>query len=326
MTDPDARPDLRPPIPITVFGGFLGAGKTTLINGLIGGEVIDRRLAVVVNDFGAIDIDGRLIAAVHDDVVTLTNGCICCSIRDGVATTVLKLAERPTPPEHVIVEASGVSEPGALAEVFLELQRAGFVRVDGLVTAVDTDAFAPDDPEIGRLTRAQVSQADLLVMTKLDIATAERAETVSARIRSLNPHARILAASALVPTVLLGLRDEEGPRDSEGDTAQPPETLAHPPHLKTGHVRVDAPVAYRPLFDALKALPAAVYRAKGWLNLLERPGDKIVVHVVGRRIHVRTIGRWQDGETARTELVFIGAEKGWDPEDVERAVSATVAE
>ncbi len=318
------RPDLRPPLPLTVFGGFLGAGKTTLINALIT-ELADRRLAVVVNDFGSIDVDGRLIAAVHDDVVTLTNGCICCTMRDGVGTTVLRLAERAEPPEHVLIEASGASEPGALAEVFIELQRAGFVRVDGLVTAIDADGFAPDDPDVGRLTRAQVAQGDLLVLTKLDLVDTTRADEVRSRLRVLNPHARVVDAADCTPNVLLGLRDAD-----VFDSARPQRLTPVPAstQFRTGHLRIDEPVSFRPLFDALKALPIPVFRAKGWLNLAERPGDKIVVHVVGRRIHVRTEGQWGDtpDDIPRTELVLIGAARGWDPATVTAELTAAARE
>ena len=310
MTSDSSRPDLRPPLPLTVIGGFLGAGKTTLINRLLTRDgpqfADDRKLAVVVNDFGAIDVDGRLIAAVHDDVVTLTNGCICCTIRDGVAHTVLRLAERSDRPDHVLIEASGTSEPGALAEVFIEMQKAGFVRLDGLVSVVDADAFDPDDPAQGRLARAQVAQADLLILTKQDLASADRIAEVKAKIRTLNPNARII--EQVEPSLLLGLRDKAV------NSAETSGTAAHH-HFHTAHLRIDEPVSFRDFLPRLTSLPTAIYRAKGWLNLKERPGDKILVHVVGRRIHIRTIGPWADQatDTPRTELVFIGATEGWDP-------------
>lgn len=316
------RPDLRPPLPLTVVGGFLGAGKTTLLNEMLSGPV-DRRLAVVVNDFGSIDIDGKLIAAVHDDVVSLTNGCICCSIRDGVANTVLRLAERPTPPEHVVIEASGASEPGALAEVFIEMQRAGFVRLDGLVTAVNADDWdpGPDDSknrtDPHRLARAQVQQADLLVLTKLDIADAATADDIREKIHAINPNARIIDKSDCTPDVLLGLRAAIRPTDGR--------LLAAHHHFQSGHVRLDDPVSFKVFLPLLTRLPAGVIRAKGWLSLIERPGDKILVHVVGRRIHVRTVGPWND-EPPHTELVFIGTQKGWSPQTLSDELAKAVGQ
>ncbi len=318
------RPDLLPPIPVTVLGGFLGAGKTTIVNDLLR-ALADRRVAVVVNDFGEIDIDGGLIAAVHDDVMTLTNGCICCSIRDSVASTVMRLAERSDRPDHVVIEASGASEPGALAETFIELERVGYMRVDGLVSVIDADAFDPDDPHFGPLTRAQVKQADLLVMMKLDLVDEARAEQVRAAVRRLHPDARIVDRADVSTEILLGLRDDALPRiagDQGIDEAPRPAAAT----FRTGHLRIDRPVSFRTVLPALGRLPAAVVRAKGWLNLLERPGDRIAVHVVGRRVHVRTIDRWADhpNETPRTELVFIGARDGWDPTELTEALRSTV--
>ena len=320
MTTPSSdRPDLRPPMPVTVIGGFLGAGKTTLLNALLT-DLADRRLAVVVNDFGAIDIDGALISTVHDDVVTLSNGCICCTMRQGVGTTVLQLAERENPPEHVVIEASGASEPGALAEVFHELTRAGFVRLDGLVTVVDADAFDTEDPRQGRLARAQVAQADLLVLSKLDLVSAERADDVGQRITAINPHARVVEKNECTPDVLLGLRDEDIFVAAASDEVLAPAVE----QFQSAHLRINPPVPFKPLFDALKTMPNGVYRAKGWLNLKERSGDKILIHVVGRRIHVRTIGPWGD-EPPRTEMVFIGAPSGWTPDSLTDALRAAAA-
>lgn len=322
MTLGSHRPDLRPPLPITVVSGFLGAGKTTLINRLLEAPK-GRRLAVVVNDFGAINVDARLVAAVHDDVVSLTNGCICCTIRDGVGATVLRLAERSVPPEHVIIEASGISEPGALAEVFVELQRPGFVRLAGLVTVVDADGLDVNDPHQGPLARAQVMQADLLVLTKLDLAAPDRVEHVRTTIRALNPRARIVAGTDGLELVLLGLTDADGlkvdPKAIEAGHRHEPS--AHP--FRTAHVRIDAPVSYRSFLPKLTDLPPAIYRVKGWLNLIERPDDEILVHVVGRRLHVRTLGRWSDGSNPppRTELVLIGTAAGWDPDAVIASLS-----
>jgi G3E family GTPase len=110
-----------PPIPVTVVAGFLGAGKTTLLNHILQAEH-DRPIGVVVNDFGAINIDAELVAEVSEGVVTLVNGCICCSIRMDLINTVMQLAHRPDRPEHIVVESSGVADPAGIIKTFLDLE------------------------------------------------------------------------------------------------------------------------------------------------------------------------------------------------------------
>ena len=103
-------------IPFTVIGGFLGAGKTTLLNRLLRGAT-GRRFAVMVNDFGALDIDGRLVAEHAGETIALANGCLCCTIGDSLVTTLLALLERSERFDHIVVEASGVADPGRIADL-----------------------------------------------------------------------------------------------------------------------------------------------------------------------------------------------------------------
>src|SRR5476649_1880617 len=121
------------PIPFTVIGGFLGAGKTTLLNRLLRGAT-GRRFAVLVNDFGALDIDGRLVAAHGGDTLALANGCLCCTIGDSLVTTLLALLERPGRFDHIVVEASGVADPGRIADIAVLEPR--LVR-DGVIVVAD---------------------------------------------------------------------------------------------------------------------------------------------------------------------------------------------
>lgn len=121
------------PIPFTVIGGFLGAGKTTLLNRLLCGAE-GRRFAVLVNDFGALDIDSRLVVAHGGDTVALANGCLCCTIGDSLVTTVLGLLERPERFDHIVVEASGVADPGRIADLAVLEPR---LSRDGVIVVVD---------------------------------------------------------------------------------------------------------------------------------------------------------------------------------------------
>src|SRR5471032_1804518 len=131
------------PIPFTVIGGFLGAGKTTLLNRLLAGTA-GRKFAVLVNDFGAIDIDGRLIKRHGGDTISLANGCVCCTIGDSLVETVMKLLDGPGRFDHIVVEASGVADPGRIADLGVldpQLTRDGVVVV---IDAVEVRARASD--------------------------------------------------------------------------------------------------------------------------------------------------------------------------------------
>src|SRR5882762_6849257 len=120
-------------IPFTVIGGFLGAGKTTLLNRLLR-QAGGRRFAVLVNDFGALDIDGGLVAEHGGDTVSLANGCLCCTIGDSLVTTLMALLERPDRFDHVVVEASGVADPGRIADLAVLEPR---LTRDGVIVVVD---------------------------------------------------------------------------------------------------------------------------------------------------------------------------------------------
>jgi G3E family GTPase len=282
-------------VPVTVVGGFLGAGKTTLVNRLI--PAIDRRVGVLVNDFGELAIDQRLIVAADDDVVALSNGCICCAMRDGVMSTVYQVLEREDPPEHLVVEASGVSDPRSLADLFIDAERVGTVRLDALIGVADAGRFDPTD----RLARAQVQAADLVVLNKIDTVDDARREEVEAAVREAAPHARVVPASyGNVPVpILLGARADQMRKlgHVHGIDASRFESWSY--------VR-DDPVSFRHILPVLKDLPRTIYRVKGTLNLEERPNKDIVVQVVGRRLWVKTLG---DTDAPRTALAFI-AERG----------------
>ena len=161
-------------LPLTVIGGFLGAGKTTLLNRLLVAPH-GRRIAVLVNDFGRIDIDAALIRSRTDDMISLSNGCACCSVAGDLTKALVVLAQREEPPEAIVLEASGLADPRGIAQVALANPA---LRLDGLLTVVDAEtlgALSESEPTRGPLM-AQLSSADLIVLNKLDLADAELIE------------------------------------------------------------------------------------------------------------------------------------------------------
>src|SRR3954471_22422984 len=155
-------------LPLTVIGGFLGAGKTTLLNRLLVAPH-GRRLAVLVNDFGRINVDASLVRSRTPDTIALTNGCACCTVSGDLTRTLLDLAQREEPPEAIVLEASGIADPRGLVQVALSNPA---LRLDGIVTVVDAETVPEDaaDAEYGALFRTQVHAAALVVLTKRDLA------------------------------------------------------------------------------------------------------------------------------------------------------------
>jgi G3E family GTPase len=190
---------------VTVLGGFLGAGKTTVLNALLAGDH-GVRLGVLVNDFGAIDVDGRLVVGVEGETMTLSNGCVCCSIRDDLLAAVHGMLARPDRPDHLVVETSGVSDPAAVARTFDGLVRAELVRLDGLVAIVDAEQVQRLEGRSKRLALHQVACADWAVLHKADLVTPAQLDAVEAWLRRKIPSVRVMRASRgqIPPALLLG--------------------------------------------------------------------------------------------------------------------------
>ena len=159
-----------PRLPLTVLAGFLGAGKTTALNGILA-RAGERSIMVLVNDFGEIDIDAELIAAHDGDMIRLANGCVCCSFGGDLFTAFNRVLDARPRPDHVVIEASGVAEPDRIADF---ARAEPDLRLDRIVTLVDAVNWADTiaEPLIATTARNQVATADLLVMTKLDLVDA----------------------------------------------------------------------------------------------------------------------------------------------------------
>src|SRR6185295_18755166 len=174
------------PIPLTVIGGYLGAGKTTLLNQLLRHNA-GRRLAVVVNDFGSINIDAALITAHDGETMSLANGCICCTLANGFLTTLTQLKARPDPPEQIIVEASGVADTLKIGQYG---HMPGF-RLDGIIVLADAETVRrrSRDRYVGRTVIRQLQGADFLILTKPDLVGDADRNAVRAWLQQAAPQA-----------------------------------------------------------------------------------------------------------------------------------------
>jgi len=298
----------RPQILLTVIGGYLGAGKTTLLNHVLR-DAGDRRLAVLVNDFGAINIDAELVASREGETLSLTNGCICCGIGGDFIAALARLRDVDDPPEQVVVEASGVAAIARHVAEDRDLARIG----DAVVVVVDADSVREraDDEHTGFSVRAQLRAADLLVVNKTDLAEPAAVAELHAWLREIaGPSTSIVdAAFGNVPTdVLLGARDtltarpQRPVRPHDDDHTQG--DRAHP-HYATWSWTGDAPLSGAGLVEAIGALPDGIVRAKGVLHLQEDAEHRYVLQLVGRRYSIEAQGPWEH-ELPSSRLVVIG--------------------
>ncbi|MFC3832747.1 MULTISPECIES: CobW family GTP-binding protein [Deinococcus] len=297
MTAPEFRSDER--IPVIVVGGFLGAGKTTLVNHLI--RSLPHRLGIIVNEFGAAGVDGSLIERLQDDVTELTAGCLCCTGRDDLLRALVTIAMREQRPDAVVVELSGVADPTPVLTTLLERSVRAAFRVTTLVAVVDARhalLTLREHPEAAR----QLAYANVVVLNKTDLADPARLQHAEDILRGVNPLADIrrVEHGQIDADALLG-RDDFDPRVLSGvdDRAQ------HTPGLKSFTLRADRPIDpyawQRFMTDFLLSRPSEVLRAKGFLDLHGYP-QRILFQAVR---DLFTADAWDVGD-GRSELVVIG--------------------
>lgn len=297
-------------IPVTIVTGFLGSGKTTLINRVIRDGGLGR-VAALVNDFGAIDIDAALIESVADRVVQLTNGCVCCTISGDLFQAARDLLDIEPPIERIVVETTGLADPLPVGLTFLKTELRTRCFLEAVVTVVDSANFALDLFKSDAAS-AQIAHADVIVINKIDLVSHAVVRDLEARIAVLRPRARMLTATnGAVPLAAISALDREPEL----------ERLATGSHA---HLLRDGFEAHATTFDGVVSgaalnrwlagsVPAGLFRAKGLLAI-DSPGRWFVFQLCGGRATFEPYPGFPDSN----RLVFIG--RAITNEDLDRAV------
>lgn len=341
-------------IPATIITGFLGAGKTTLIRHLLN-NAGNRRLALIINEFGDVGVDGDLLTGCNDDacpadkIIELPNGCICCTVADDFLPTMQALIDSDNPPDHIIIETSGLALPKPLVKAFQWPDIRTRTTVDGVVALIDADAvaagrFASDedalavaraadpnldhDSPLEELFEDQLACADLIILNKTDLIDDEALLSVE---KALEPDIRdgvkIVRAShgAVDPSVLLGLmmaaEDDLDSRPSHhGAEGEDHDHDDFETFVMSGGVVADLDTLITRLIHLIQAHD--ILRVKGMVAL-EGKASRLVLQAVGPRIQHHFDRTWQPDEERKTQLVIIG-QTGMDRHTIETAISAVI--
>lgn len=270
--------------PLTVITGPLGSGKTTLLRHIL--TVIPRKIAILMNEFGEIAIDAKILQGKNVEMADLGGGCVCCSLLGEFEAAVDEIIATVNP-DQIVVETTGVAEPDAL--VFDIQESLPQVRLDGVVTIVDADALV-NYPQVGHTQRMQIEAADILLLNKVDLIPEHNLNQVEAKLSALNEIATIIRTvrCQIDPDLLFGIGR---------DRVQAPPQHVHQPEFESFSYTSES-VHDRSCFEAFAdRLGKEVYRAKGFVQLPE-----------GIHLFNFVAGRWdlEPFNAAKTELVFIG--------------------
>ena len=255
-------------IPVHVIGGYLGSGKTTLLNALLSAS--QEPIAVIVNDFGEVNIDAALISAQHDDVIELTNGCICCAVGTSLADVLFTILDREQLPSLIVIEASGVADPAGVVSYshMAGLHNAGTVVLIDTVAAMTT----MKDKYVGKVFARQIVSADLLALTKCDISSSESQNHIRTVLTTLAPSTPVVLCS---PGVLSDFLQVSTPIVEPNN---------HQLTFISQHLDQVDFIDDEDIRTTLENLSSSVVRAKGIVDI--KNGERRLVQMVGRHLAI----------------------------------------
>ncbi|MGX5736298.1 CobW family GTP-binding protein [Bosea thiooxidans] len=306
------------PVPVLLVAGFLGAGKTTVVNHILG-HAGGRRIAAVVNDFGAINIDAELIAGASDGVVNLSNGCICCTLEGDLLRTLSTLIRREPRPEAIVIETSGVAEPGDIIRNLMDPVILKAAPLETVLCVVDASASpeALDDA----LLRDQLRAADIVALSKLDLADEAGRGRITEAVATLSPRAVVIdAAHGAVPLELVLPESPDRPARSRDTVPRRPRLERFESLSWTSERLVSLPR----LQQAIGRLAPKLARAKGLFETAEQPGRQFLFQLAGGRATLVPAGE-PPVDRPRARIVFIAETGALSQAEIDEAMGPCVA-
>jgi G3E family GTPase len=325
-------------VPITLITGFLGSGKSTLVNRLLKVNP-DTKFAVILNEFGDISLESEFIDIKDEEVVELSSGCMCCVARSDIITAVDRILQKAPETQYIIAEASGLSDPLPVAQTFMSTDLNGKVQLDSLLAVVDALNFEKGFEEFEVATK-QIRFADLVIISKAELVDQGKVEKIEEIIRAINPHTRILSSNSDQDLKLAIDVHNNSPDGyfydrsvSAGRTTQEEEvkhdcchschkSSCHCKHTHTKNTYHDhttediteviyqsgQPINLGKLDRLFASLPESVVRAKGFIYTdEERVGEthKFLLQYVGSRVQVEP-KEWLANEAKQSAILFLG--------------------
>jgi G3E family GTPase len=295
-------------MPVTIITGFLGSGKTTLLNHILTGEH-GRKIGVLVNEFGEIDIDSQLLESIEEGMVQLSNGCICCTINEDLVAAVFKMLTSEQKIDYLVIETSGIADPVPIMATLNNSDLRGLTRLDAVVGIVDAVNFGADYYE-SDATRNQLIYSDILLINKVDLVDRPQLSTVQAKLATLKTDAMVLETQrcqvplALLLDVQLASLDSSKMVDNHAHHQ-------HNDHLAADRwmsiaFEFDRPLQIAKFQEFIKGFADNIFRSKGILWFQESE-QRHVFQLCGKRYDIHS-DNWRG--TPKNQIVFIG--KGLD--------------